>query len=52
MMGAIKFLDMSGRIIIDQSNPQVIDLSDYADGLYNIIVNVNDKQYFNKIIKQ
>ena len=48
----LKILDMSGRTIIDESNPQVIDLSDYADGLYNIIVNVNDKQYFNKIIKQ
>jgi len=48
----LKILDMSGRTIIDESNPQVIDLSNYADGLYNIIVNVNDKQYFNKIIKQ
>ena len=48
----LRVLDMNGRLIIDESNPQVIDLSDYSDGLYNIIVNVNDKQYFNKIIKQ
>ena len=29
-----------------------IDLSNYATGIYNVIIETSDKQYIKKIIKQ
>ena len=49
---SIKMVDMKGNIIIDGKNISQIDLSDKSAGLYNLIVEINNKQYIKKIAKQ
>ena len=43
---------MKGKIIFNNNNIDKIDLSNYATGIYNLIIETNDKQYIKKIIKQ
>ena len=49
---SIKMVDMKGNIIIDGKNISQIDLSNKSAGLYNLIVEINNKQYIKKIAKQ
>ena len=48
----VKVVNMKGKIIFDNNNIDEIDLSNYATGIYNLIIETNDKQYIKKIIKQ
>ena len=49
---SIKMVDMKGNIIVDGKNISQIDLSGKSAGLYNLIVEINNKQYIKKIAKQ
>ena len=48
----VKVINMKGKIIFNNDNIDKIDLSSYAIGVYNLIIETNDKQYIKKIIKQ
>ena len=48
----VKVINMKGKIIFNNDNIDKIDLSNYAIGVYNLIIETNDKQYIKKIIKQ
>lgn len=44
--------DFSGKILIENSNKEVIDMTPYANGVYLIQVNYNNRTYRRKIIKE
>tara|TARA_R100001463_G_scaffold49908_1_gene99947 strand:- start:2052 stop:5210 length:3159 start_codon:yes stop_codon:yes gene_type:complete len=48
----IKMIDMKGGIITSGENISEINLSSKPPGMYNLIVEINGKQYIKKIIKQ
>ena len=48
----VKVISMKGETIVSNENIDKIDLSNYAPGIYNLIIETNDKQYIKKIIKQ
>ncbi len=41
-----------GQKIIDLNNPQLLDMSGYESGVYQLIIDVNGNQFSKKIIKQ
>ena len=41
-----------GQKIIDLNNPQLLDMSEYESGVYQLIIDVNGNQFSKKIIKQ
>jgi hypothetical protein len=41
-----------GQKIIDLNNPQLLDMSKYESGVYQLIIDVNGNQFSKKIIKQ
>ena len=43
---------MKGGILTSGENISKINLSSKPPGMYNLIVEINDKQYIKKIIKQ
>ena len=48
----IKMIDMKGSVITSGENISEINLSSKPPGMYNLIVEINGKQYIKKIIKQ
>jgi len=41
-----------GQKIIDLNNPQLLDMSEYESGVYQLIIDVSGNQFSKKIIKQ
>jgi len=47
----VEVYDMMGKMVISTKNKR-ISLKDYSNGLYNIILKLEDKQFSTKVIKQ
>jgi len=41
-----------GKLLIEEENTKRLDLSDLANGLYNLSIIYEDKRYSKQIIKQ
>ena len=41
-----------GKLLIEEKNSKRLDLSDLANGLYNLSIIYEDKRYSKQIIKQ
>ena len=48
----IEVYDIMGKLLIEEENTKRLDLSDLANGLYNLSIIYNDKRYNKQIIKQ
>ena len=48
----IEVYDIMGKLLIEEENTKHLDLSDLANGLYNLSIIYNDKRYIKQIIKQ
>lgn len=48
----IELYDLSGRLIEQHENQDVLDLSNYPTGMYLLNVKAKGNTYFNKIVKQ
>ena len=48
----VELYSIIGKKIIEEENSKRLDLSDLANGLYNLSIIYNDKRYSKQIIKQ
>jgi len=48
----VEVYDIMGKLLIKEENTKRLDLSDLANGLYNLSIIYNDKRYSKQIIKQ
>ena len=48
----VEVYDIMGKLLIEEENTKRLDLSDLANGLYNLSIIYNDKRYSKQIIKQ
>ena len=48
----IEVYDIMGKLLIEEENTKRLDLSDLANGLYNLSIIYEDKRYSKQIIKQ
>jgi len=48
----IEVYDIMGKLLIEEENTKRLDLSDLANGLYNLSIMYNNKRYNKQIIKQ
>ena len=48
----VEVYDVMGKLLIEEENTKRLDLSDLANGLYNLSIIYNDKRYSKQIIKQ
>ena len=48
----IEVYDIMGQLLIDEENTKHLDLSNLANGIYNLSIIYNNKRYSKQIIKQ
>ena len=48
----VEVYDIMGKLLIKEENTKHLDLSDLANGLYNLSIIYEDKRYNKQIIKQ
>ena len=48
----VEIYDIMGRLLIEEENSKRLDISDLANGLYNLSIIYNNKRYSEQIIKQ